>query len=117
MKAIVFSLAILISSSVFAQEAPKGSNTIIVKGATYEQVIGALQDHGYWINFTNRDAQSMAADNPSTNLVIRAWIRNGSAYVQGSSSGLLVESSFKKFFTDLQKFAESLGKDISYTKL
>jgi hypothetical protein len=127
--------------NVDGQEIPKKANTIIVKGATLEEVSNMLLSKSYIIERLDKDLktvstrQAMSKRNKALYVSINIRIKDGSAIITGSCSNNLeikfgsitispddypIEnigmkcSLFRAAFDELNDFALSFNRPVEY---
>lgn len=142
MKLILFFLLIPLSS--ICQEPPKGSNTIVVKGITFAQVISSLLDSGYSIQAKDTLDKTVITEfkgerKTGMNYRIRIRVKDSVAYITGQyklglsiRAGLIATDpnelteceyrgwrtgAYRIIFAKLDQFARSLTGSITYAKL
>lgn len=134
--AIGLSVALFFSTGILAQS--KGDNTIIVGGVDFATVCSALLDAGFAIEKKDSDLQTAKTElkagsgkNKWMKLLFNARVKDSTLYLTGqwynTLSGGPVESEVqpiantfgnpKSCFKEMNAFALSFGKPITYKKM
>lgn len=121
---------LLVSSALHAQDLPKKTNTIIVKGVQYENAVKLLLDEGYIIH--KRDGEFQTAETEfmkitgMIHITLSIRIKDSAAIITGRWASELFSDMFlpieknnskggKITFAKMQDYALKLqGSDIAY---
>ena len=142
MKLLFISILSLITGLSFGQ-APKHANQIIVEGVSYNQVLSALTDDGYFIDKKDNDLQTVftvarVANQTThttikniystiTNVVFYVRVKDSVAYISGrfnmDMDGMReyeaiqnMGGMYKAGWQAMDNFAESLKGKVDYVK-